>query len=94
MDKILAAITHEREYQKDKWGVDADLKINTPMDFVGYIAHHSTRWFNGGFRPYTAETLTDFRKEMIKVATLAVAAVEATDSILSGEVTRPDVLAA
>lgn len=93
MEKILSDIVEERKYQKEKWGTEADLKINTPMDFVGYIAHHSTRWFPGGFRPYSAATLGDFRQEMIKVATLAVAAIEATDAIMGGEVSRPDVLA-
>lgn len=93
MDNILQDIQHEREYQVTKWGTKADDEVNTPMDFVGYIAHHSTRWFDGGFRPYTVETLEDFRTQMVKVAALAVAAIEATDKILLGEVERPDVLA-
>lgn len=87
-------IKAEREYQLEKWGSDADLLTNTPMDFVGYIAMHSSRWFGGGFRPYPREVLQVFRKQMIKVATLAVAAIEHVDAILSGEVSRPDVLKA
>ena len=90
--QVLSDLTNEREYQIQKWGTDADDRINTPMDFVGYIAHHSTRWFNGGFRPYSKETLQNYRQEMIKTATLAIAAVESVDKILDGTNTREDVL--
>jgi hypothetical protein len=92
MHDILKEIETERQYQKDKWGSDVDLRINTPMDFVGYIAYHSGRWFDGGFRPYPQATLEAFRKQMIKVATLAVAAIEHVDAILANQVDRPDVL--
>lgn len=89
---ILDEIEAERTYQTEKWGTDADLKVNTPMDFVGYIANHSSRWFGGGFRPYSRETLQAFRRQMIKVGALAVAAIEHVDAILDGSVDRPDVL--
>jgi hypothetical protein len=89
---VLDEIRAEREYQVRKWGTDADLHVNTPMDFVGYIAHHSSRWFGGGFRPYSRETLQAFRKQMVKVAALALAAIEHADAILNGEVTRTDVI--
>ena len=92
MCNILEEIAAEREYQVEKWGVEADLKVNTPMDFVGYIAFHSSRWFGGGFRPYSRETLRTFRKQMVKVAALAVAAIEHADAILEGGVERADVL--
>ena len=89
---ILDEIESEREYQKGKWGTENDLHVNTPMDFVGYIAHHSSRWFGGGFRPYSRQTLQAFRKQMIKVGALALAAIEHVDAILEGHVDRPDVL--
>jgi hypothetical protein len=92
MKNILQEIETERTHQINKWGIDADLNINTPMDFVGYIAHHSSRWFSGGFRPYPKEVLVAFRTQMIKVATLAVAAIEHVDAILDGTVDRPDIL--
>ena len=85
-------IENERDYQLTKWGPRADLEINRPNDFVAYIAHHSTRWFKGGFSPYSRETLEDFRQQMVKVAALAVAAIESVDAILAGDVNRPDVL--
>lgn len=91
-DEIVGQIKAERDYQVSRWGTEADLKVNTPMDFVGYIAAYATRWFGGGFRPYAKETLVSFRLHMIKVATLALAAIEHVDAILDGEVSRPDVL--
>lgn len=89
---VLHEIDDERDYQVKKWGVDADDRINTPMDFVGYIAYYSTRWFDGGFRPYKRETLEKFRSQMIKTAALAVAAIEAVDKILDGSNIRTDIL--
>jgi hypothetical protein len=91
-NKILNEIAEERNYQIERWGKDADLKINTPMDFVGYMSHHSTRWFTGGFRPYRREELENFRKEMVKVGALALAAIEYADGILDGTNNRTDVL--
>jgi hypothetical protein len=89
---ILSEIGDERQYQVDKWGDETDDKLNDPMDFVGYIAHHSTRWFNGGFPPYSEATLLNYREAMIKVGALAVAAIGYTDRLLSGENDRPDIL--
>jgi hypothetical protein len=76
---IYDEIKNEREYQNDKWGTKADLEVNTPNDFCAYIAHHSTRWFKGGFVPYDSETVDNFRTQMIKTAALAIAAIEALD---------------
>lgn len=79
-NSIYEEIRAEREYQKNKWGNKADVEINTPNDFVSYIAHHSTRWFNGGFAPYPTSVVDNYRTQMIKTAALAVAAIEALDS--------------
>lgn len=76
---IYDEIKAEREYQKEKWGVEKDDTLNTPNDWVAYIANHSSRWFPGGFRPYSEEVVADFRTQMVKVATLAVAAIESVD---------------
>lgn len=83
MDNIINEIKAEREYQIAKWGVEKDDTLNNPNDWVAYISHHSSRWFPGGFRPYSPEVLADFRKQMIKVATLAVAAIESHDRLNS-----------
>lgn len=79
MTNVLEEIKAEREYQLKKWGDEVDRTINTPNDFAAYIAHHSTRWFKGGFTPYPKNVVDDYRTQMIKTAALAVAAVEALD---------------
>lgn len=79
MHNVYDEIKAEREYQTKKWGDEADVKVNTPNDFVSYIAYHSTRWFNGGFTPYSKETVDTYRTQMVKTAALAVAAIEALD---------------
>lgn len=76
---ILNEIDKEREYQEGKWGNNADDTVNTPNDFVSYVAAYSTKWFPGGFMPYNPKTTDDFRTSMIKTAALAVAAVESID---------------
>lgn len=76
---IYEAIRQEREYQVGKWGNDADDTLNTPNDFVSYITKYATTWFPGGFEPYTTGTVDEFRTSMLKVAALAVAAVESID---------------
>lgn len=76
---IIKEIDAERTYQDGKWGHEADDTKNQPNDWVAYIAHHSTRWFNGGFAPYPAATVAEFRKQMVKTAALAVAAIESLD---------------
>lgn len=79
MNKVLEEIAAEREYQQERWGNEADDKLNTPNDFVSYIGNYSTKWFPGGFTPYNPDTVDAFRKSMIKTAALAVAAVESID---------------
>ena len=79
MDKILEEIANEREYQISKWGgPDKDATNNTSADFVLYISKYSSDWFKGGLPPHNTE---DFRKSMIKVATLALAAIQAHDYV-------------
>ncbi len=89
--EILDEIDAEREYQIQKWG-DADDTINTPNDFVAYLTHYSTKWFNGTFAPYDTETLVRFRDSMIKNAAIAVAAAEFAEKVINGDIERPDVL--
>lgn len=78
-DKILNEINLEREYQKNKWGNAVDDTVNEPNDFIAYMNAYSTRWFPGGFSPYSPETLDAYRTSMIKTAAIAVAAVESLD---------------
>jgi hypothetical protein len=76
---VFAAIKAERDYQIGRWGNSADDELNEPNDFVSYISNYSTKWFPGGFTPYTPETVEQFRTSMIKTAAIAVAAIESID---------------
>lgn len=77
---IFSEIDAERQYQDDKWGgPQVDDKENGEMEWVGYIVKYVTTWFPGGFAPWDGGTKAAFRKSMVKVAALAVAAVEQYD---------------
>lgn len=70
--RIFAEIDREREYQDGKWGDEFD-QLNTPNDWVAYIT------------AYVGKAVTlpwdgvSFRKAILKVAALCVAALERTD---------------
>ncbi len=77
MDHILESIKSERGYQKERWGgVKDDAENNGPADWTAYIAKYSTGYLNG-LPPH--DYGEDFRTAMLKVATLAVAAIEASE---------------
>jgi hypothetical protein len=72
---VMLEIAEERKRQLEKWGNDFD-DANTEQDWAGFVMH------------YTAVGITSrlgaapgrpFREAMLKVATLAVAAIEAHD---------------
>jgi len=72
-------IKKERDYQEERWGHDLDDSRNTPWMWAAYIGQYATRWMVGSFAPLKREVTNDFRTCMIKVATLAIAAVESLD---------------
>lgn len=72
-------IRAERDYQREKWGDNADDTLNTPWMWAAYIGQYATRWMKGTFLPLERNITDEFRKCMIKVATLAIAAVESID---------------
>lgn len=72
-------IREEREYQHEKFGTEADDTMNTPNDFIALISQFATKKLPNGFLPYNPETVDGFRNSMVKVAALAVAAVESVD---------------
>ncbi len=78
-DDILTEILNERNYQREKWGDEADDTLNTPWMWAAYIGQYSTKWMVGTFLPLKTDTTDEFRKCMIKVATLALAAIESVD---------------
>lgn len=90
LPSIYAESESELQYQADCWGgsidtlLEIDLQHNSPNDFVAYITHHATRWFPGGFPPYSMDTLQTFRKQMVKVMTLAVSAIRWVDAKVAG----------
>ncbi len=78
---IIRDIESERRYQDAKWGgPEADDIKNGPIQWVFYICRFATRWFQeGDYVPHTTGKLKDFRRDMVKVAALAVAAIEQYD---------------
>lgn len=72
MDKVLAEIVNERKFQDTIWGREFD-NHNKLNDWVTYITHYAAK----NYGPKVGVEV--FRNNMIKVAALAVAAVEACD---------------
>lgn len=83
---ILDLIASEREYQEAKWGVRFDDQ-NTINDWVAYIANYAS---NAAFEPNNAQDVVGRREhqrtQLVKVAALAVAAIETIDR--NGELAR------
>ena len=79
MNNIFEEIRKEREYQKTRWGDETDDKVNTPWMWTAYITQYAGKWMAGTFMPLKGNVVDSFRKSMITVATLAVAAVESVD---------------
>lgn len=72
-DKVLKQIESERAYQIDKWGkVDNQ---NTPYNFAAYIGAYTNRNLVG-VPGDTEARRKAFKEDMIKVAALAVAAID------------------
>ena len=72
IDDILNDIKTEREYQQDKWGDEFDSK-NTANDWASYIIIYVGQAIT---MPWNKKT---FRTQLLKVATLCVAAIEWCD---------------
>lgn len=81
---ILSEILSERKYQDDKWGTEVDDTKNTPWMWAAYISQYATRWMAGTFLPLKRDVTDDFRTCMVKVATIAVAAIESIDRQRAG----------
>lgn len=69
---IFGEVDEERRYQGELWGDDAD-DSNTEANWKNYIDQYNHAHGRG------AKYRRDFRKRMVKVAALAVAAIEAHD---------------
>lgn len=77
-DEILSQVKEERDYQNMKWGNEADDTLNTPYSWLTWINMTGTKWACGSHQ-FNKHMTDDFRKRMIQVAALAVAAVESID---------------
>lgn len=74
--QVLSEVAAERAYQETRWGTTND-DANTPHQWMGYISAYGSRDLAVGANvPVDA---VKFRTDMIKVAAIAVAAVEALD---------------
>ena len=76
---IYDEIKAERDYQREKWGDRADDTLNTPWMWAAYIGQYATKWMRGTFLPLKTDVTDAFRECMVKVASLAVAAIESID---------------
>lgn len=76
---IFKAIEDERAYQQERWGNTTDDTLNTPWMWVSYICAYATKWMGGDFLPLPRSRTDTFRVMCIKVAAIAVAAVESID---------------
>ena len=72
--KIYDEITKERVYQDRKWGGPEHDDLQCYNNWVAYITKYATGWAWKGIVP-----LSEFRRSMLKVAALAVAAIESVD---------------
>jgi hypothetical protein len=77
--ELIEVLKAGRQYQVNKWGVKADDSLNTPWMWAAYISQYATKWMRGSFLPLQRDVTDEFRKCMIKVASLAIAAVESID---------------
>lgn len=69
---IYTKITEERAYQDERWGEEFDEK-NTSNDWCSYICRYATRAASFNLAP------KEYRDNLIRVAALAVAAIETLD---------------
>ena len=69
---IYPLIDHERTYQDSMYGPVHD-DTHTPSDWISYIVKHATK--------ANAQPDEVFKRQMVRVAALAVAAIEAHDRI-------------
>ena len=70
--EVLAEVARERHRQDQKWGGPTHDDQHDPSDWLEYI-HNKKEKAHG------AETDAEYRKRMIQIAALAVAAVESLD---------------
>jgi hypothetical protein len=81
---VLADVSAERDAQDAKWGGNDHDDDHVQSDWLHYIREHTNR----------AEVCADFRRQMVRVAALAVAAIESYDREAEAEWARAEKRAA
>lgn len=76
---ITTEILSEVKAQRARWGVGIDDTKNTPWMWASYITQYATRWMSGTFMPIPRPQTIDFRFCMVKVAALAISAIDSVD---------------
>ncbi len=82
---IFDQIDVEREYQDKIYGAVSDDECNDPSDWVKLITRRSIMYLPGTYMCHSDTMLKEFRSGLVKVAALAVAAIESTDRQLKEE---------
>lgn len=72
--EVLAEVSKERRYQDRKWGGPIADDGHTPGEWLGFIREY-----------WRAERGANYRDRLLKIAALAVAAIEAFDRELEKE---------
>lgn len=75
--EIYSEIDGERAYQEEKWGNTFD-DTHTPADWWTFVTLYYARYLVGWKNPGT-DVPKDFRKGLVKMATIIVAWIEALD---------------
>lgn len=76
---IWAEVSGELDYQETKWGHEIDDTKNTPWMWHSYITNYAGKWMVGSFVPLGQNTVSEFRRFMIKTAAICVSAVRSID---------------
>ena len=74
--RLYAEIETERQAQDALWGGPAFDDLHTPWEWIALLTRHAGLAVNDGA---TEADVTRFRKQMVRTAALAVAAIESMD---------------
>lgn len=75
---VLAEVAEERDRQDAKWGGPTHDDTHSPADFCAFIREHESR-AEAALRGEPVREFDDYRRQMLCVAGLAVAALEQWD---------------
>lgn len=87
MEEILQEIREERKHQDAKWGGPAHDDEHSMYVWVGFISYYLGQSLSSAIKEYGSvkHRYQIFRYHMVKVAAIAVAAVQSIDRKLSKE---------